>query len=400
MDFKLSDEQQSLIEVADGFTRRHLLPLESVVMQRETTRGLGDDPLVMPDEEERLRQAARDLGIWGIDLPEEYGGINLGTLAKCLAVETVSHSIVPFTLPPDSPNLNYLLAECNPDQRERYLLPYARGEKTSALAVTETGAGADVGGIKMRAERRNGKWVLNGSKMWISLARRADFFILVAVTDPEKGKRGGMTAFLVDRETPGLSVGNPIQVIGAIANDVPYPLYFDDVELGDEQVLGTVGEAFIPLQNRFGVRRLELGARCVGLADRLVQMMIDYANERVTFGEPLARRQAVQWWISDATSELHAVRLMMYHAAWKVDQGVKNTRIEASMVKVRATEMLTRVADWAIQLHGGMGLSKEMPIESVYRTARVLRIVEGPSEVHRWLVARELLKAGAPYAMD
>lgn len=398
MDFEMSDDQRSLVEVAREFTKRYLYPLESAIIYREASRGMTDTPLITSEEEARLQSAAKGLGIWGLDLPEEFGGTDMGTMAKCLAVEMLNHSVVPFTLPPDSPNLSYLLSECTPEQRDRYLIPYANGEMLSALAASEAEAGSDIGGIRMRAERSGDGWLLNGSKMWISMSNRADFFIVITVTDREKGKRGGMTAFIVDRDTPGVSVGKPLPVIGTIANDLAYELHFDNVVLPDQQVLGEVGEAFIPLQNRFGVRRLELGAKCVGLADRLLEMMIEYANNRSTFGELLASRQSVQWWIADATSELHSVRLMVYHAAWKADNGSKNIRLESSMVKVRATEMLSKVADMAIQLHGAMGLSKEMPIEMIYRTARVLRIVEGPSEVHRWLVGREVLK-GVPYSI-
>jgi len=171
----------------------------------------------------------------------------------------------------------------------------------------------------------------------------------------------------------------------------------EDMELEPSQVLGEVGYAFIPLQNRFGVRRIELAARCCGYADRLIQLMIDQANIRVTFGKTLAERQAVQWWISDSMMELHAARLMVYHAAWKVDQGHKDMRKEAAMLKVYCTEMLSKIADRAIQVHGGLGLSKEMPIEYIYRLVRIFRIVEGPSEIHRWLLAREILKDGKPY---
>jgi len=318
----------------------------------------------------------------------------LGNLAKCIVVEEMNRSIVPLTLPPDAPNLNYLLSCCNEQQYEKYLIPYAKGEKISALAMTEPNAGTDAGGIRMRADRRGDNWVLNGSKMFISFAHKADFFITIAVSDREKGKKGGFTAFLVDKDTPGLKVVRNIPVIGEM---VSYELVYEDVELDESQVLGEVGQAFIPLQNRFGVRRMELGARCCGLADRLIQLMIEQANIRTTFGKPLKDRQAVQWWITNSTMDLHAARLMVYHAAWKADQGITDLRLEAAMVKVFCTEMLTRVADRAIQVHGGLGLSKEMPIEYIYRLVRIFRIVEGPSEIHRWLVARELTKKNKTY---
>jgi (R)-benzylsuccinyl-CoA dehydrogenase len=177
----------------------------------------------------------------------------------------------------------------------------------------------------------------------------------------------------------------------------PYVVVFDNVELDDSQVLGEVGAGFAPLSKRLGVRRLEIASRCLGLATRCLNMMIEQANTRQTFGAPLADRQAVQWWISDSYQEIEMVRLMVYQMAWKMDSG-KDVRLDGSMVKVQGTEMITRVVDRAMQLVGGMGVSKELPLEYISRMCRVMRIVEGPSEVHRWVVARELLRSGIPTA--
>ncbi|AGL00202.1 acyl-CoA dehydrogenase family protein [Desulfoscipio gibsoniae] len=394
MDFSLPEEYVMLKQMVRKFTEKEMFPLEQTIINREAERGLSDTPVIPPEDEKRLLEKTNELGLWGIDVPEKFGGQELGYLAKVIVVEEMNRSIVPLTLPPDAPNLNYLLSCCNEQQYEKYLLPYARGEKISALAMTEPNAGTDAGGIQLRADRRGDKWVLNGSKMFISFAHKADFFITIAVSDREKGKRGGFTAFLVDKNTPGLTVVRNIPVIGEM---VSYELVYDNVELDESQVLGEVGQAFIPLQNRFGVRRMELGARCCGLADRLIKLMIEQANIRTTFGKPLADRQAVQWWITNSMMDLHAARLMVYHAAWKADQGIKDLRLEAAMVKVFCTEMLTRIADRAIQVHGGLGLSKEMPIEYIYRLVRIFRIVEGPSEIHRWLVARELTRNNKVY---
>ncbi|WP_231716896.1 acyl-CoA dehydrogenase [Desulfosarcina ovata] len=220
------------------------------------------------------------------------------------------------------------------------------------------------------------------------------FFILIAVTDKDAPSKDKFTAFLIDRDTPGLRIGREIPVMGAMPT---WDLILEDVEVGDDAVLGEVGKAFIPLQNRFGVRRIELASHCTGMAEKLIQMMIDQANTRVTFGQPLATRQTVQNWIADSTIELEGVRLQLYYAAWKSDQGYKDLRIEGSAIKVAATEMLTRVADRAIQLHGGLGLSHELGIEYVARMVRIWRILEGPSEIHRWALARALLKQKKPY---
>lgn len=393
MDFSLPEEARSIRDLVARFTRDELVPLEKDVIRREAERGLGDDPLLAPDQEERLAARSRELGLWGIDVPPEFGGLGLGALHKCLVVEQLKHSIVPFVLPPESPNLTYLQACCRGAQIDRYLLPYARGELKSCLALSESEAGSDAAAIRMRAERRNGRWVLDGEKIWISNARRADFMIVIAVTDPEKRARGGISAFLVDRGTPGVSIPTSFPMIGEMH---PYAVRFDNVELDDGQVLGEIGQAFAPLQNRLGIRRMEIAARCVGLATRCLDMMVEQANGRRTFGAPLADRQAVQWWIADSFQELEMVRLLTYQLGWKVDQGVADVRRDAAMAKVQATEMLTRVVDRAIQLFGGMGVSKELPLEYIARVARIYRIVEGASEIHRWHIARDLLRSGRP----
>ena len=395
MDFEMPDTVRMIRESVRNFTNKELIPHEPLIIRREAERGFSDDPLITPELEHSLRAKAKEVGLWGIDVPEEYGGQDLGMLAKCVVTEELRRSIVPFVPPPDSPNL-YLLKElCVGEQVDKYLLPYASGEKKSCIALSEANAGSDAAAIKTRAERKNGKWIINGSKMWISNARRADFMIVVALTDPEKKSRGGMTAFLVDRETPGLTIPTSYPMIGEYH---PYQVFFDNVELDDSHVLGEVGNAFVPITNRLGVRRLDIASRCIGLATRCLEMMIEQANTRHTFGSPLADRQAIQWWIADSYQELEMVRMLTYRLAWKIDQGHKDFRREGSMVKVQATEMIQRVVDRAIQLFGGMGVSKELPLEYMARMTRVLRVVEGPSEVHRWVIARDLLKNGLPSA--
>jgi acyl-CoA dehydrogenase len=309
-------------------------------------------------------------------------------LPKCLANEELHKTITPFIFPPDAPNLHMLMQTCTQEQREKYLLPYARGEKRSAIAISEPGAGSDPAGMQTTAVKKGDQWVINGRKIWISRAHIADFTIVMAVTDKEKRARGGITAFLVDKGTPGLVLQRQIPVIGSHA---PWEIVFEDMTIPDAQILGEIGQGFAPMQLRLTVRRLEIGSWCVGFAQRCLDMMVDYAKQRVTFGQRLADRQAIQWFIADSATDIHASRLMTHHGAWKFDQG-EDVRQEASMLKIFATEMATRVADRAMQTHGGMGMSKELPLEFIYRRLRPMRIFEGPTEVHRWVIARSLLK--------
>lgn len=395
MDFSIPEEYMMLKESMREFVKREMMPLEKTLLERELALWTEPGPLIPEEDHKRLMKISKDLGFWGLEVEEEFGGQGLGMLAKTLVVEEMSRCLVgfshhAFTLPPDAPNLYYLNDCCSETQREKYYTPYCNAEIESAMAVTEPDSGSDVSGLKTKAVRKGDKWIINGAKTFISKCDYPEvFFILIAVTDPEASAKNRFTAFLIDREHPGVKIGREVPVIGAMP---VWDFFLEDVEVGDDAVLGEVGKAFIPLQNRFGVRRIELASHCTGMAERLIQMMIDQANNRTTFGKPLADRQTVQNWIADSTLDLESVRWLLYYAAWKSDQGYKDLRIEGASVKVAATEMLTRVADRAIQLHGGLGVTHELGIEYVSRMVRIWRILEGPSEIHRWLIARQLLR--------
>lgn len=400
MDFSISEEYNMLKESMREFVKRELLPREKAFLERDISLWTASGPQLPKEDTDRLLSESKKLGFWGLEVGEEFGGQGLGMLAKTLVLEEMCKSFIAFSphgfmLPPDAPNLYYLHSCCIDDQREKYFIPYCENKLDSAMACTEPGAGSDVSGLKTMAVRRGDKWVINGTKTFISKCDKDNvFFILIAVTNKDAPTKDRFTAFLIDKDTPGVRVGREIPVIGAMPT---WDLILEDVTVGDDAVLGDVGKAFIPLQNRFGVRRIELACRCTGMAERIIKMMIDHANNRTTFGELLANRQTVQNWIADSTIELETVRWLLYYAAWKSDQGVEDLRNEGSMLKVAATEMLTRVADRAIQVHGGVGLSKELGIEYVARMVRIWRILEGPSEIHRWTLGRTILKQKKPY---
>ena len=245
-----------------------------------------------------------------------------------------------------------LAATVDERQREAYLAPYVRGETVSAIGISEPGAGSDPAGmIRPRAVRDGDDWILNGRKIWITKAAEADFTIVMAVTDKEKGARGGMTAFLVDRDAPGFNVVRPIPMIGG---HVTYEVALDDCRVRGGSCSGREGQGFAPMQLRLGTRRAEMAANAIGMAQRALEMMIDYAPQRTTFGKPLSERQTVQNWIADAATRIHAARLMTYDCAWKIDEG-RDVRPEISMIKSYAMEMAWEVVDHAMQCFGAMG---------------------------------------------
>lgn len=275
----------------------------------------------------------------------------------------------------------------NERQREAYLAPYARGETVSAIGISEPGAGADPGGMQTRAVRDGDDWVINGRKIWITRAAEADFTILMALTDKEKGKSGGMSAFLVDRDTPGFNVLRRIPMLGG---EFTYEVALEDCRVPGWKLLGEEGKGFGPMQVRLGTRRMEMAAWCIGGAQRALDMMREYAPQRKTFGHKLSERQSVQWWVADGAAKIHAARLMAYDCAWKIDHGM-DVRTEISMIKYFATEMAQEIIDNAMQCFGAMGMTKEMPLHLFAGRIRNMRIYDGPSEVHRMVVARNLM---------
>ncbi len=384
MDFEIAEEHRMLKDLVANFVRDELLPLEPGVLAREADgQGLG----VGPDEHRRLDEVSRKLGLWGLDAPEDIGGADLPAVAMVGVNEELGKTVTPYTLPPDSPNLRMLMATVNAPQRKAYLEPYVRGETISAIGISEPGAGADPAGMTTRAVRDGDDWVLDGRKIWISRAADADFTIVMAVTNKEKGARGGMSAFLVDKGTPGFNVLRRIPMIGGAAT---YEIALEGCRVEGWKLLGEEGNGFAPMQLRLGTRRIEMASWSIGMAQRAMEMMIEYAPQRKTFGLPLSERQAIQFWIADAATRIHAARLMTYDCAWKLDQG-RDVRLEISMIKAYATEMAWEVVDRAMQTFGAMGMTKEMPLQAMANKLRVMRIYDGPTEVHKWVVARNLL---------
>jgi acyl-CoA dehydrogenase len=384
MDFELSDEHRMLRDLAARFVREELIPLERAVLEREAS---GQGAVLTETEREAVDAKSRALGLWGLDAPEEFGGADLPEQAMVGVNEELGKTVTPYILPPDSPNLRMLMATANAEQRSRYLDPYARGETTSAIGISEPGAGADPAGMATRAVRDGGDWVINGRKIWISRAEHADFTILMAVTDKAKRARGGISAFLIDKGTPGFNVLRRIPMLGG---QYTYEIALEDCRVPESKLLGREGEGFAPMQLRLSTRRLQMACWCVGAAQRALDMMCEQARLRVTFGAPLAERQTVQWWVADAATKIHACRLMAYDVACKLDKK-HEVRTEVSMIKVYATEMAAEIIDHAMQVFGAMGMTKELPLQLMASKVRTMRIYEGPSEVHRWVIARRVL---------
>lgn len=384
MDFDLSDEHRMLKELVGRFVREELMPLETKVLARDAA---GEGAHLDADEKAHIDKVSKELGLWGLDAPEDVGGADLPTVAMIGVNEELGRTVTPYVLPPDSPNLRMLMATVNEEQRARYLAPYARGETVSAIGISEPGAGADPAAMTTRAVREGDEWVLNGRKIWTSRAAEADFTIVMAVTDEAKGARGGMSAFLVDKGTPGFKVLRRIPMIGGAFT---YEVVLEDCRLPAARLLGKEGYGFAPMQVRLSTRRLEMASWCIGISQRALDMICEYAPQRSTFGAPLAERQAIQWWVADAATKIKACRLMAYETAWKLDKG-RDVRTDVSMIKVFATEMAWEIVDRAMQTFGAMGMTKEMPLHLMAAQVRNMRIYDGPSEVHRWVVARDLL---------
>ena len=382
MDFDLSDDHRMIKELVRRFVTDKLIPLEATVLAREAS---GQSTTLTEEEQASIDASSRALGLWGLDAPEDVGGVDLPAVAMVGVNEEMGRTIVPYTLPPDSPNLRMLAATVTDRQREAYLAPYVRGDTISAIGISEPGAGSDPSAMKTRAVRDGDDWIINGRKIWITRAADADFTILMAVTDP--ASKRGVSAFLVDRDAPGFNVMRRIPMLGG---QTTYEIALDDCRVEGWKLLGDEGAGFAPMQLRLGTRRIEMASWSIGMASRALDMLIDYAPQRTTFGQRLSDRQTIQNWVADAATRIHAARLMTYDCAWKLDQG-RDVRSEISMIKAYATEMAWEVVDRTMQAFGAMGVTRELPLHMMASKLRTMRIYDGPTEVHNWVVARNLL---------
>ncbi|WP_229178836.1 acyl-CoA dehydrogenase family protein [Bradyrhizobium ivorense] len=379
------DEQTAMIrETVAKFVDRELIPLEPHYLKSKLPGSA--HPELSTEQRKRLRDVSKELGLWGLDAPEDLGGHDLPTRTMAAVHEELGRSAVPFVLPPDSPNLRMLQAVGTEAQKTKYLQPYIEGRMASAIAISEPGAGGDPAAMKTRAVLEGEQWVLNGRKIWISNARAADFIIVMARVGSDQ-RQGGITSFIVEKCTPGFIIEREIPMLGGGST---YEIVFEDCRIPKDSVLGEVGKGYAPMQLRLRTRRLEMGSTCIGITKRALDMLCEHAKQRETFGVKLAERQAIQWWIADIATRMHACRLMVREAADKTDRG-EDIRHEASMIKVFATEMAYEACDHAMQTLGALGMTLELPLNALWQKARLMRMYEGPSEVHRQSIARRVL---------
>ncbi|KKB33849.1 acyl-CoA dehydrogenase family protein [Bacillus thermotolerans] len=359
------------------------------------------EPLAQQIEEEdripkSLIEQAKELGLFGMSIPEEYGGIGLNTVGKAMVLGELGRSSNGFaTVISAHTGIGSVgLVRLGSERlKEKYLPDMAAGSKIGAFALSEPSAGSDATNLSTTAVKRGDKWVLNGTKHFITNAPIADVFTVFALTDREKGAKGGITSFLVEKDFPGFTVGKLDKKMGLKGSHTAQ-LIFEDCEVPEENVIGEVGMGYMSALKILGEGRVGLAARAVGSAEKLIELSASYAQERKQFGKPIADNQAIQWMLADMATETEAARMLMMKAAHMIDDGKKAIK-EASMAKLYATEVFNRVADKAVQIHGGMGYVADYPVERFYRDARITKIYEGTSEVQRMLIARHVLSENA-----
>ncbi len=384
MDFAPNEEAGILVSTLRRFLREEVIPLQ----QRERL-----DPDVAPPEELRrvVRMRSKELGLYGAEMPADVGGGGLPFSTRCLLErEAHSHDTVFFDDVLGGPGgPTPVLLACTEKQRDRYLRPLVSGERSTCFALTEAAAGSDAGAIEMRAEKISGGYRLNGTKSIITNAAQADFAMVFALTDPALGARGGVTCFLIDRDTPGYEPPRPLTCMGF--RGFQGELVLRDCEVPAENVLGQEGLGLLLALDWINANRVKLGAMAVGITRQLLLACTSHARVRHQFGKPIGEYQLLQGKLADMATELFAAESMMLRAAWMRDQGL-DVRTEAAMTKLFCTELANRAAFEAIQIHGAAGCLLEGGIERVYRKVRVLTIVEGTSEIQRVTIARNLLK--------
>ena len=383
MDLQLTEEQRLLVEQVRRFVAEEIVPLEAHLDP--------DASELEPADRERLVEKVRGMGLFGLDIPEEYGGPGIDLVTRTLlAIEMGQHRAGLYA--PCYGVFGQMglaqLYEADEEQKERYLFPVLRGEKRGCFALTEPSGGSDPArAIQTRAIQDGNHWVINGAKMWISGADRADFALVFARTDPNKG-RNGVTCFLVDTDTPGFHVRRVVHTLRS--THYATELQFEDMRVPATAILGTVNGGFAIANVRLTEQRVPYAAGCLSVAVKAQAMAVDYVQIRETFGDKLATRQTIQNMIVDNEIDLRTARWITLEAAAKADRN-EPFRTEAAMAKLLASEAAGRVVDRVMQIHGGYGVTKDLPLERWYRELRIRRIGEGPSEVQRLIMARDLI---------
>jgi acyl-CoA dehydrogenase len=383
MDFSLSEEQEMIVKTTRDFVVNELYPHEAEIEQTGVLR---------PDLRDNIKKKAITAGLYAANMPAEVGGAGLDTLGWVLYEKELGRANYALHWTCVARPSNILMA-CKGEQRDRYLLPSVRGEQLDCLALTEPGTGSDVRGMKTFARAEGDDFIINGTKHFISHADEASFVILFAATgeeDTPKGKKKLITAFLIDKGTPGFTVRPGYRNVShrGYNNCI---LEFTDCRVPKTQVLGETHKGFDVANEWLGATRLQVAATCLGRAERALAHAKQYAVDRVQFGQKIGKFQGVSFKLADMAMELKAAELLTLEAAWKFDQKTV-TDMDMAMAKLKATEMLAFVADEAIQIHGGMGLMSDLPLERIWRDARVERIWEGTSEIQRHIISRSLLR--------
>ena len=380
MDFSLSEEQHLLVSTIRGFIESELRPLEEDI---EKTGRLADDVA------SEIRAKSQELGLYAVNIPTKYGGGGLSVLDWMIAEEQFGRTS-DILVRRAFGNVYEILLEGTDAQIETYLIPAVRGDRTFSVAFTEPEAGSDAAAIKTRAVRKNDGWVLNGSKHFISDGLYSDFFIVTAVTNPDAGARG-ISTFILDKGLAGFTVGRDQPMMG-LKGTSHVEMHFENVKLNEGCLLGKEGQGLkLALATLGRVRLAQVSARAVGRSSMILDSCLRYSKDRRQFGSPIGEFQMIQHMLADSAMEINACRLALWQTASRIDAG-EEARGAISMLKVQASEMLGRVVDRAVQIYGGAGYCCDLPIERYYRDARIARIYDGTSEIHRMVMARQMMK--------
>jgi alkylation response protein AidB-like acyl-CoA dehydrogenase len=385
LDFAIPDEYAELQKDLTGFIDRELRPLEKDHLDPESD----DVPVELRDQ---VRRRSAELGFYAADFPEDLGGSGLPQLGMVLLREAAARTgcrLAGFTLyGPEGPT--GVLLSGTDEQKKKYLTPLITAEKSMCFALTEPDAGSDAQNIRTSAVKDGDEWVLNGRKHFITNGKHADFALVFAANDREKKAQGGISAFIVERGTPGFEVGRGQR--GMVEGEGQFELVFDNCRVHEEQILGgpeNVGMGFYSAMQFLAMGRLSIAALCNGIADYCLELGTEYAKARKAFDRPIGKNQYVQGHLVESLIDIKAARLMTYECAWKYDHGDPVIQ-ESSIVKLYSSEMVNRVVDRMIQVHGGMGWMRELPLERIYRLVRIFTLVEGTSEIQKYIIAKTM----------